>query len=372
MNFTPYHIIHILVVFVQLLLIVVLLYKGKYLISNRLIAFFLFAQILYSLDELYITNSNFNYIDFPFLAYIALPFFTVWGPSMFLYIKSETTHNFRFKPKHLIHFFPLILLSFYFFLSFHSSTIEEKRTLLISKDVFSNSYRKMFILFIGVQVFVYNVLSIISIEKFTKNNTLKTRKILSKIKWNKFIIYGYFIACLCNNLAVFILIYTKNINTSQYLYISALLFLVYFSIILGKALLSSHFGETIGTSKTPSLNQDEYFDLNSKLELHMNSEKPFLKFGLTLSELASQLNIKERLLSQFINSHYKTSFQDFINIFRIEEAKKLIEESKGSEKTILEIVYESGFNSKSAFNYAFKKHTQSTPTQFKKSLKQIL
>ncbi|MDO5972528.1 helix-turn-helix domain-containing protein [Flavivirga aquimarina] len=147
------------------------------------------------------------------------------------------------------------------------------------------------------------------------------------------------------------------------------MFLIYFSIILGKALLSSHFGEVFKKPKSPSLSQDEYSNLNIQLEQHMNTQKPFLQFGLTLSELASELNIKERLLSQFINSHYNATFQDYVNVFRIEEAKKLIEQSKDSGKTILEIVYESGFNSKSAFNFAFKKHTQTTPTQYKKGLR---
>ena len=41
---------------------------------------------------------------------------------------------------------------------------------------------------------------------------------------------------------------------------------------------------------------------------------------------------------------------------------------KKNEVTILEILYEVGFNSKSSFNTAFKKHTGLTPTAFKKQL----
>lgn len=367
MIFNSYHIIHILLVFVNLLLIIVLLFKGKHLVSNKLIACFLFAQILYSLNEFYLRNTNFNYVNVPYLAYIALPFFCVWGPSMYLYIKSEITPNFRFKAKHLIHFLPFILLTIYFLCTFHFQSIEEKKQLLISKAVFSNFYRKIFVMFVGFQVFIYNIISIINIEKFSKKNTLKTRSFLSKIRWNKFIIYGYFLACLFNNLSIYIFIYSANKNVSLYLHISSLLFLVYFSIILGRALIGSHFGDAL--KKSTSITEDEYANLNSKLESYMKEEKPFLQFGLTLSDFATQLNVKERLLSQFINSHYNSTFQDYINVFRIEEAKKIIEQNKDSGKTILEIVYESGFNSKSAFNYAFKKHTQTTPTSYKKSLK---
>src|SRR5690606_23818040 len=140
------------------------------------------------------------------------------------------------------------------------------------------------------------------------------------------------------------------------------------SILLVKALIGSHLGEQI-SAKNLLLSKEEVNNLDTFLSTFMNEKKPFLEFNLTLSDLASKVQIKERHLSQFINTFYQTSFQDYINGFRIAEAKKLIEENKNSGKTILEIVYESGFNSKSAFNFAFKKHTKTTPTLYKKSLK---
>lgn len=239
----------------------------------------------------------------------------------------------------------------------------------MSREIFDSSFRRINIIFIGVQVFIYNVFSMISIEQFSKNNDSKSSYILSKIKWNKFIIYGYFIACTSNALAKFFLVYTSISNITAYLYVSAILFFLYFLIILGKALFSSHFGGPIKNNRLLALSTNESDNLNAKLEAYMKEQKPFLQLGLSLSELASQIDIKERHLSQFINSHHNSTFQDYINLLRIDEAKKLIEANKDSGKTILEIVYESGFNSKSAFNYAFKKHTQTTPTQYKKSIK---
>ncbi|GAA3601033.1 helix-turn-helix domain-containing protein [Flavivirga amylovorans] len=288
---------------------------------------------------------------------------------MYLYIKAETNNNFHFKLKHILHYLPFILLSIYFLSTFHFHTIEEKSQLLISKEIFKPFFRKINLIFIGVQVFIYNILAIISIEKFSKNNDSKNSFILSKIRWNKFIIYGYFIACTSNAIAKLLLVYTSISNITAYLYVSAILFLLYFLVILGKALFSSHFGGSIKKDKSLAISKNESEILNSKLKALMKEEKTFLQFGLTISELASQMNVKERLLSQFINSHYNMTFQDFINLYRINEAKKLIEQYIDSRKTILEIIYESGFNSKSAFNAAFKKHTQTTPTEYKKSFK---
>jgi len=55
-----------------------------------------------------------------------------------------------------------------------------------------------------------------------------------------------------------------------------------------------------------------------------------------------------------------------VNSYRIEEAKKFFSDPVNRKKTVLEILYEVGFNSKSVFNNAFKKHTGITPTQFRK------
>lgn len=368
MNFSLFDIINILSISVQIPLIGVLLFKGRKLVSNRLMIFFFFAQVLFSLDQIYQSHSNYTYGAFPYLAYVAIPFFSVWGPTMYLYIKSETSKCFNFKLKHVLHYLPFILLTIYLLFNFHFYSIEEKKELLSSNKIFTWYHNGNLIYFIGFQVFIYNVISIITIEKFSKDNFFKNKTVLNKIKWNKFIIYGYFIACIFNNIIAYLYYYGSSENIAFYINACDAFFLIYFSVILIKALLSSNFGEKPNTTNAPGLTKNEFNSLNSKLELYMNENKPFLEFGLSLSELADRLEVKERHLSQFINSHFNMSFQDYINLFRIEEAKKIIKDSIGSKKTVLEIVYESGFNSKSAFNFAFKKHTKTSPTNYKKSL----
>jgi AraC-like DNA-binding protein len=66
-----------------------------------------------------------------------------------------------------------------------------------------------------------------------------------------------------------------------------------------------------------------------------------------------------------INEHLKVNFYDFVNGYRVEEAKRLLEDGSHGKKNFLEILYEAGFNTKSAFNRAFKKHAGMTPSQYK-------
>ena len=99
---------------------------------------------------------------------------------------------------------------------------------------------------------------------------------------------------------------------------------------------------------------------------HMENHKPFLNHLLTLDNLAKQLNMSTRQLSQNINRHFEQNFFEFINSYRIEESKRLLVMGDHKKSTMLDIMDLAGFNSKATFNTFFKKIVGSTPTQFRK------
>jgi len=105
--------------------------------------------------------------------------------------------------------------------------------------------------------------------------------------------------------------------------------------------------------------------LLQKLKQHLETSKPYLNPEVTLNELAQQLNVPARQLSTLINQELGQTFFDMINHYRIEEAKRRIRESEDEKLTILEVMYQVGFNSKSSFNTAFKKYTGVTPSDYK-------
>lgn len=103
-----------------------------------------------------------------------------------------------------------------------------------------------------------------------------------------------------------------------------------------------------------------------KLQSFMENQKPYLDFELTLQKLATQLEMPEKELSVLINHHMGKHFFDFVNEYRIEEARTILANPDEKELTILEILYQVGFNSKSSFYTAFKKITGKTPTLYRK------
>ena len=98
----------------------------------------------------------------------------------------------------------------------------------------------------------------------------------------------------------------------------------------------------------------------------MRTEKPYLDGDITLQKLAKALGISPHHLSQTINEHLKQNFFDFINTYRIEEAKRMLLDPAKKHYSILAVSEEVGFNSKSAFNTAFKKQVKMTPSEFRK------
>ena len=101
---------------------------------------------------------------------------------------------------------------------------------------------------------------------------------------------------------------------------------------------------------------------------YMKEKQRFLDSELTIKDLSLELNIPLKTLSQVINEGYSCNFFDFVNKFRVETAKSLFENQVDIKLTIQEVMFDSGFNSKSSFNTAFKKFTNQTPTEFKNAL----
>lgn len=104
-----------------------------------------------------------------------------------------------------------------------------------------------------------------------------------------------------------------------------------------------------------------------KLLHFMEAEKPYLDSDISLPKLSENIHIPDHYLSQVINARLKQNFYDFINFYRIEEAKRILTTPKQNHLTIHAIAFEVGYNSKSAFNRAFKKYVKMTPFDFRKN-----
>ncbi|MEO8254690.1 MAG: helix-turn-helix transcriptional regulator [Flavobacterium sp.] len=105
-------------------------------------------------------------------------------------------------------------------------------------------------------------------------------------------------------------------------------------------------------------------EIQEQINILFETKKIYTNPDLTLSILAKELNVRPQLLSQFINDNLNKSFTQFINEYRIDEAKRLLK--KGNQFKIDAVGFESGFNSSSTFYSSFKKITGTTPSNYQK------
>ncbi|MBV6494364.1 MAG: hypothetical protein LDLANPLL_02396 [Turneriella sp.] len=113
-------------------------------------------------------------------------------------------------------------------------------------------------------------------------------------------------------------------------------------------------------SQIKGINTD---DLKMWLEAAMVAEKMFLNEELSLAKLAAHLKVSVHQLSEFLNTVLKTGFARYVNGYRVAEAKRLLNENH--EMNILQIAYESGFNSISSFHRAFVGIERMSPKAFR-------
>jgi len=129
--------------------------------------------------------------------------------------------------------------------------------------------------------------------------------------------------------------------------------------------ISTGSGIEIEKYKKSTLTADKAEQYYQKLKKIIDEKKPYLKSDLTMPALAKTVSISVHHLSQLINEKCNLNYFDFINGYRVEEAKKMLSDPGYQNLNIAAVGFNSGFNSLSSFNSAFKKYTGMTPSQFR-------
>lgn len=308
------------------------------------------------------------------LAFIQIPVF-------YLYVLSVCYSDFKLKPKYLLHLLPFLLANVILLPRFYLVNVASKINLLQNRQ---NVIELQFshILF-HTQIVVY-LIAVFMLLRKTKKIYLENYA-GANIKSYKWLFQFTTVLTI-----LYLIALVKNIfKFSEYEYISEwvnsglLIFQLFITCwYLLKALNNPRLFRNIDSklklvsdiilenkdSEPLAGNEKKQDETLSKLEQFMITEKPYLNPSLTIQDIATTIQIPTRELSILINHELDQHFYDFVNSYRIEHAKEILKDNTKSKLTILEILYEVGFNSKSSFNTAFKKHTGYTPTDYRKML----
>ncbi len=302
-------------------------------------------------------------------------------PVFYLYVLSVCYSDFKLKPKYLVHLLPFLIANVILLPRFYFVDVASKIDLLQNRQsVLELQFSH--ILF-HTQIVVY-LIAVFMLLRKTKKLYLENYAGANINSYNWLFQFTTALAIL------YLIALVKNIfKFSQYEYISEwvnsglLIFQLFVTCwYLLKALNNPDLFRNIDSklklvadiilenkdSEPLAGNEKKQDETLSKLQQFMMDEKPYLNPTLTIQDVSNTIQIPTRELSILINHQLDQHFYDFVNSYRIEHAKEILKDTAKSKLTILEILYEVGFNSKSSFNTAFKKHTGYTPTDYRKTL----
>ena len=101
-----------------------------------------------------------------------------------------------------------------------------------------------------------------------------------------------------------------------------------------------------------------------KILEQMKAHKAYEDPELSLATVARELKTNPAVISRTINQGFEQNFNDFVNQFRIDAVKEMLDKGEHKKQTLLGIAFDCGFNSKATFNRAFKKATGLSPKEW--------
>jgi len=360
-----------LVLFLALFLLTV---KTKHKLANWLLAFFLFTNA--------IDACKFLMRDFP-VNFINLEAFR-WSinylvpASFYLYVLSVCFSNFRLKPKHLWHTIPFIAFNLYMAYGIY---FEDRASKVSFINALSESPIMQFFYFLFEFLFqVYFIASLLVIRKsktvYLENYTNPNISILNALYKITILYYVLHFLVLIRWLVTFIFglgeIRQWIVTLDGFAFLFCTCWYLFVALdkpefFRGVNSLLKPISDVAPKQKSSPIIDDKKNKQIEFLKDFMVEKEPYLDSSLTIQDLAEQLKMPVKDLSTLINLYMDKHFFDFVNEYRIEKAKEILKDPLQKELTILEILYQVGFNSKSSFSTSFKKYTGTTPTDFRKN-----
>jgi AraC-like DNA-binding protein len=356
---------------------VLLIQKKSKALHDRILVYWLLYLGIYI--GIYSLTSRQLFTGLPLLSASFISLLMLHGPFLYLYIHALINNESKFNINYFLHFAPFILFNFYLIVvSFLPETSGNIRLDHVESEIGAPWLFNFFLIVTALSGPVYFILSINLFKKLDINifNNFSTIENIN-LDWLRKLVYTFAvvwtvlmaIATIHHVFHLFSWIFCAD---GLSLSISAFIILIGYFGLKQNEIFSGYDEELFITEDTAAkyegsgLKESDALQYAERLKKFMDTERPYLNPDLNLPQLAKDLDIPSHQLSQVINKNIGLNFFDFINSYRVEEIKAKIANPEYNRFSLLGIAFESGFNSKSAFNRVFKNLSGETPTQYKK------
>ena len=343
--------------------------------STLFLALFLFAHALIPINELVMWGAEFKMTArdlFPSLYFFPMVAYYIDGALLYLCFKALVFKDFSLTKIDLFHFIPLLAYITFIGLVFYSKP-QDIRLEMINSESFVYSASYVYMEFLSKLIRVFYAIACFSLISRYSSRLQDTNSNMEKVhlSWLRALVIGFLLVMVSEAILVaakIINIYTNfsfslfvNIGLTGYYITFALVNLLVFTAV-------RYFGafEQVNEIKITKKVRDERFfqpELALSVDDAIRGGHIYMDPDITLDKLAESLKILPRDLSSLINRHFGINFYEFINRYRIEEAKRMLTSEKYRATTITDIYLKVGFNSKSVFYTFFKKLEGMTPSQ---------
>ena len=343
--------------------------------STLFLALFLLAHALIPINELVMWGAEFKMTArdlFPSLYFFPMVAYYIDGALLYLCFKALVFKDFSLTKIDVFHFIPLMAYITFIGLVFYSEP-QDIRLEMINSESFVYSASYVYMEFLSKLIRVFYAIACFSLISRYSSRLQDTNSNMEKVhlSWLRALVIGFLLVMVSEAILVaakIINIYTNfsfslfvNIGLTGYYITFALVNLLVFTAV-------RYFGafEQVNEIKITKKVRDERFfqpELALSVDGAIRGGQIYMDPDITLDKLAESLKISPRDLSSLINRHFGINFYEFINRYRIEEAKRMLTSEEYKATTITDIYLKVGFNSKSVFYTFFKKLEGMTPSQ---------
>jgi AraC-like DNA-binding protein len=294
---------------------------------------------------------------FPYFIFVALSLRFLWGPMLFLFVKSALRQNIS---RTLLHFLPFVGVFIYLVYQTILLSQTDLVEIVTKKNILFSRY-KIFNFAIYFQNITYILMCILAVFKY-QSNLFKQFSNHEKIKLN-WLFNTLVVLALVHFMIPIIFLYL-DLQYFKNLYLIQLPVLLYISWNTWRQPQILEQTDLVETN-TAEILSEKIIDKKEVLIKIMEIQMPFLNTELTIKNLAELIELPPYQVSELINKGFNKNFYDFVNYFRIEEAKMQLLNPKNDNLTLEGIGNNCGFKSKSTFFAIFKKITGYTPSEFR-------